>query len=152
MVELDLFEELRALTQALDAAGLPYAVCGGIAVGVHGAPRATKDLDLLVVPEHLIAIKAVARSLGFVLEALPMTFRSSGTVLHRLSKIVDGTLLSLDLLVVHEATASVYEGREQVAYEGGHLWVVSKKGLISMKVAAGRAQDVFDLERLQDEE
>lgn len=149
---LDLYEELRALTAAFDRASLPYAVCGGIAVGVYGAPRATKDLDVLVAPEHLVAIKEVARALGFVLEALPMRLKSSNLVMHRLSKLVEGSLLSLDLIVAEDEAAPVYEGRQQVEYEGGRFWVVSKAGLVSMKTAAGRPQDVFDLERLVAEE
>jgi hypothetical protein len=152
MADLDLFEEVKALTRALEVASLPYAICGGIAVGIHGAPRATRDVDLLVAPERLDEIKMVARALGFVLEALPIRFRATNMVMHRVSKVVDGSLLSLDLLVVNDDTAPVYEARERVEYEGGHFWVVSRQGLISMKVAAGRAQDVFDLERLQDEE
>jgi hypothetical protein len=93
---------------------VPYAICGGIAVGIHGAPRATQDIDVLVSPEHIEAVKTVARALGFVLEALTMRFRSSNLVLHRLSKVVDGSLLSLDLLVAGEDTLPIYEARELV--------------------------------------
>jgi hypothetical protein len=152
MAGLDLFAELTALANALEAAALPYALCGGLAVGVHGAPRATKDVDLLVAPEDLVAVKEVARALGFVLEALPMRFKSSGVEMHRLSKIVEGHLLSLDLLIADEALRPVFEDRQQLTYEGGRIWVVSRRGLVSMKVAAGRSQDVYDLERLQEEQ
>ncbi len=31
---LDLYDELRAITRALDAAGVPYALIGGIAVSM----------------------------------------------------------------------------------------------------------------------
>lgn len=31
--------------------GVPHALVGGLAVGVHGHPRATKDVDFLVGPE-----------------------------------------------------------------------------------------------------
>jgi hypothetical protein len=31
--------------------GVPHALIGGLAVGVHGHPRATKDVDFLVGPE-----------------------------------------------------------------------------------------------------
>lgn len=152
MPGLDLFAEMHALATALEKASLPYALCGGLAVGVHGAPRATKDVDLLVAPEHLLPIKELARTLGFVLEGLPMRFKSANVEMHRLSKVVDGSLLSLDLLVANEELRPVLEDRQQIAYEGGNVWVVSRRGLISMKVSAGRSQDVYDLERLQEEE
>ena len=31
----------------MDEAGVDYALCGGLAVAAHGAPRATRDIDLL---------------------------------------------------------------------------------------------------------
>ena len=38
---LDLYAELTALTKALDGAGTPYALCGGIAVGLHATAALT---------------------------------------------------------------------------------------------------------------
>jgi hypothetical protein len=45
---VDLFEELRALLEALRRENLPYALCGGLAVAVYGITRATEDIDLLI--------------------------------------------------------------------------------------------------------
>jgi hypothetical protein len=45
---VDLFAEVVALTAALDAAAIDYAICGGVALAIHGAPRATRGIDLLV--------------------------------------------------------------------------------------------------------
>ena len=45
---LNLYEELKALATAFDAGGVDYALCGGLALAVHGHPRATKDIDILV--------------------------------------------------------------------------------------------------------
>jgi hypothetical protein len=62
---------LRQVTAALDAAGIPYAVCGGNAVAAWvsrvdpAATRATKDVDLLVRPGDEPKIAEVMRSLGF---------------------------------------------------------------------------------------
>ena len=43
-----IYDELQGVLGALDAANVPYALVGGIAVAVWGSPRATKDIDLLV--------------------------------------------------------------------------------------------------------
>ena len=62
---------LRQVTTALDAAGIPYAVCGGNAVAAWvsrvdpGATRATKDVDLLVRQSDEPRIAEVMQSLGF---------------------------------------------------------------------------------------
>lgn len=55
---LDLKQELEMLVEALGEAAVPFAVCGGIAVTIHGAPRLTDDLDLLV-PKDLLDIAAL---------------------------------------------------------------------------------------------
>jgi len=39
---------LARLTQALDAAEVPYMVCGSVASFHHGVPRTTQDVDLVV--------------------------------------------------------------------------------------------------------
>jgi hypothetical protein len=44
---VDLYAELAALVRGLDAQGIDYALCGGLALAVHGLPRATRDIDIL---------------------------------------------------------------------------------------------------------
>ncbi len=62
---------LREVTAALDAVGIPYAVCGGNAVAAWvarvdpAATRATKDVDLLVNQADEPRIAQVMGSLGF---------------------------------------------------------------------------------------
>lgn len=43
----DLFERLRA---ALEVAEVPYMVVGSFASSVHGLPRATRDVDIVIAP------------------------------------------------------------------------------------------------------
>jgi hypothetical protein len=45
---VDLVAELHVVADALVAAGVEFALCGGLAVAVHGHVRATRDIDLLV--------------------------------------------------------------------------------------------------------
>lgn len=45
---MSLYEELERVVLALDDAGVPHALCGGLAVAVHGHVRATKDIDLVI--------------------------------------------------------------------------------------------------------
>jgi hypothetical protein len=48
-----LLEEFKSITQALNDAGIDYAVCGGWAMAIHGLPRATIDIDLLILGDDL---------------------------------------------------------------------------------------------------
>ncbi len=45
---VDLEQELISLAAVLASEGIPYALCGGLALAVHGFQRATKDIDFLV--------------------------------------------------------------------------------------------------------
>lgn len=45
---MDLYEQLAMIVQELDAEGIPYALYGALALAVHGVPRATSDIDLIV--------------------------------------------------------------------------------------------------------
>ena len=65
-------ERCRRATQALDEAGVPYAVVGGNAVSEwvaridEGATRYTKDVDILVRRPDLDAVKTALESAGFI--------------------------------------------------------------------------------------
>ena len=49
----DLYQELRKLIAALEEHQIDYALCGGLAMAVHDRPRATVDIDLLILSESL---------------------------------------------------------------------------------------------------
>ncbi|MCK6527956.1 nucleotidyltransferase family protein [Myxococcota bacterium] len=146
---MDIEVEFRGILGALEEAGIDYAVVGAFAVAIWGAPRATTDIDLLVRPEDADAILEVARPRGFVIEALPMTFRD-GLQLRRVSRIEGEDLVTLDLLLLNPNLESAWQSRLRVATLAGPVTVVSRDALLQMKAAAGRPQDLGDIERLVD--
>ena len=58
---LDLYEELRKLITAFDERRIDYALCGGLAMAVYDHPRATIDIDLLILAESLDQVLAIVR-------------------------------------------------------------------------------------------
>lgn len=152
LLPVNLVDELHAVARALGAAGLPYAVCGGVAVTIHGATRTTKDLDLLVRADDVPRVLDAVRPLGFAYAAFPMTF-DAGTPrerrVQRVSKLEGGEHLVLDLLHAEGALAAMLEDRVTLELPEGPLAVVSRASLVAMKRLAGRAQDLADLERLE---
>jgi len=148
---LDLYEELEAVLSALEAAHLPYALCGGLALAVYGRPRATVDIDLLVEPGSLDAALLALHPLGFDVAALPMAFAGGAVEIRRVSKVDSDAddLLSVDLLLVTPALSAVWEGRRTVRWEGRSLPVVSREGLIALKELRGSGQDRDDIEILR---
>jgi hypothetical protein len=146
---VDFFQEFKNLSAALDAGGVDYAICGGVALAIHGVPRATQDIDLLLRPEDLGRFRAVVRACGFTLESLPMDF-ASGITIQRFTKLVADQHLMLDVLLVGGVLTSIWAGRQSAEYEGGQVRVVSREGLIALKLAAARPQDLVDVQRLQE--
>lgn len=113
---LDLVTELEGLVDAFEAAGVGYAVCGGLALAVHGFPRATMDIDFLVRSEEIADAVAVAKLAGFDIPARKMTFglrTGSPREIQRVSKLDPETsaLLALDLIVVNTALEQVWATR-----------------------------------------
>ncbi len=144
----------RDLVETLDAivlATIPYALCGGLAVNLHGHVRATRDIDLLVVRSDLDRARAALRPLGFTLDAGPIPF-AVGTPrereLHRVSRVDDGALTSVDFLVVTPVLEPTWASRVRARWRGHDIWAVSLDGLGHMKRLAGRAQDLADLDAL----
>lgn len=150
----DLYEEFKSIVSALEEHGIDYAVCGGLAMAVHGFPRATVDIDLLILPEALEEAKRTARSLGFTIEAFPMTFAKGAMEIRRLSKIDPdtGIVLSLDMLLVTPQIVDIWQSRGEVEWESGRLMVVSRMGLIALKSGRSSPQDLADIQRLKEEE
>ncbi|SRR5258708_35623606 len=148
---LDLERELDSVRTALNERGIEYALCGGLAVGIHGFPRATVDIDLLIRRESLQRVYDTVAPLGFTVKALPMNF--GATEIRRVSKLdpADGEVLMLDLLLVSPLSESAWETRERREWLGRELVVVSREGLIALKTSRSSALDLADIERLRGE-
>ncbi|MDX6382724.1 MAG: hypothetical protein QOK48_297, partial [Blastocatellia bacterium] len=48
-----LLQEFTEFVAALNRRQLDYAVCGGWAMTIHGCPRATMDIDVMVLADDL---------------------------------------------------------------------------------------------------
>lgn len=144
---IDLFEETRRLLLALEERGIEHALVGAVALAVHGVPRATTDIDLLIRPESLEPAAEEARSLGYIFEAQPMRF-PDGMEIRRLSKIAGEETLTLDLLLVDANLEEIWASRQRVEASFAGAWVISRDALIRMKTWAGREQDLADVKRL----
>lgn len=148
----DLLQEFTKLTESLNARGIEYAICGGWAMAIHGFPRATIDIDLLVERADLERVWKIAQGLGYDVEGLPLHFHEGAIEIRRISKIERETkrLFTLDFLLVTEPIEQVWNSREIVEWEDGYVWTVSRDGLIKLKSISGRDQDLLDIRELEE--
>ena len=147
----DLFNEFRSLVAALDRNQIDYAVCGGLAMAIHGRARATVDIDLLLLSDSLDAAKDIAAELGYNIRGLDMSFAKGAVEIRRVSKIdsESGQVLSLDFLLVTPQIQGIWDRRVKAEWQDGTISVVSREGLIALKLLRNSAQDQADIEVLE---
>ena len=155
---------LEAIVRALNAQGVRYLIAGGLAVGAHGYPRLTMDVDLVV---HLAAdnITAAFRALtGLGYRPLvPVTAQAFSDPAQRERWIQEKGMqvlnffsdqhkaTSVDLFVTEpfDFHAEVANALEVELAPGLVVRFVSIPTLIRMKEAAGRPRDLDDIEHLR---
>lgn len=150
---LNLKEELFQVTDLLNKMGVEYAVCGGLAVLIHGCPRPTYDLDFIVKSNNLARIRSHLKHLGYKIQTDVMTFQAdqpNEIKVWRISKARDEDLLSVDFLLINPFLEDVWAGRRQFEFDGKSITVVGLDGLRKMKESAGRPKDLIDLENLKE--
>lgn len=148
-----LLDELSELISALNENQIEYAVCGGLALTIHGFPRATFDIDILIQAESLEKAFDVAAKFGYDIRGLDISFKERAVEIRRVSKIDDyGEVLPLDFLLVTQHVEDVWRTRQKLDWQNQDLWIVSTDGLIKMKELAGRAKDLIDIDRIKNEE
>ncbi len=114
----------------LTAAEIPYSICGGVAVCLHGYQRNTVDLDLVIRSGESDAVRRILTNVGFVWNDVNAEFRTpDGIVVQFLiagQKAGKGT----------EVTIPDPIGELNVEQLQG-LSVVRLSRLIEMKIASG---------------
>lgn len=138
----------RPVARALNAAGARYVVIGGHAVGAHGAPRATRDTDLLVAPGvgNWTAVLGALVQIGAPREA------TLSTTEPRPHLRVETAYGPVDVLEEGSSPLSFVEvaaGALSVELDGVEVPICGLAELVAFKRLAGRTQDRADLEALE---
>ncbi len=145
----DLYTELRRLVETLDAAGIAYAVAGGLAVSIYTVPRATEDIDVLIARHDLERASTALGPLGFERAGQPMKVSGGRLEIQRMIKIEGRDLLPIDFLMPGDPMLQpVLADRVSVEWEGRRIWIVGLRSLRELKRLRGSAQDRADLEAL----
>ena len=149
-----IIEELYRLTEAFAANRLEYAVCGGLAVAIHGRPRLTVDIDVVVAAQDIARAAEIASGVGFddVSGWVPLPLNNLGiNRLYRLNKVSGEEFLTLDLLEANSSGNAIFSDRETFDVKGRSIQSLTRAALIAMKRASDRTKDRLDVELLHDE-
>jgi hypothetical protein len=141
--------DFKDLLSAFNAHGVEFLVVGAHALAAHGHIRATGDLDVWVRPEAANAQRVLAALRAFGAPAGDLTDRDlvrEGTIFQ-----IGVAPLRIDILTAIDAIAfdEAWKGRFATRFAGVPVSVLSVEHLIRNKRAAGRPQDLADVDWLE---
>lgn len=150
-IEDGLNDDFRDLLIAMHDAGAEYLVVGAHAMAVHGAVRATGDLDVLVRPtpenaarviDALVSFGAPIGEHGLAVEDL-----SNPGVVYQvgLPPLRIDVITSIDGATFDEAWST----RIELTIDGRHVPFLGRETLIRNKLATGREKELADAHLLQ---
>jgi len=139
------FKEFLKLLNSLD---VEYLVIGGFAVGFHGYPRATSDIDIWIrkTPDNVGRVVDAIREFGFDTPIL------TPELLLQQRKIVRMGHPPVRIEVMNEIDGVTFEecrsGRVWAECEGIAVPFIGLQDLRRNKTASGRPKDLDDLQQL----
>lgn len=149
-----MFDDFKELLSVLNKHRVKYLVVGAYAVGYHAQPRATKDLDVLIQPatKNCEAVYRALVEFGApgIQNLAPADFTEQGTF-YRMGV----PPIAVDILPAIKGIAfnAAWKNRVTVTVDvetGLTAHFISRDDLISAKLAAGRPQDLGDVQAIRD--
>ncbi|MBI4672523.1 MAG: hypothetical protein HY741_12770 [Chloroflexi bacterium] len=148
MATIHLPPDLREFLQLLNAHQVEYLLIGGYAVGYHGYPRATGDMDIWVAihPQNAERVVAVIKAFGFDLPEL------SPDIFLQKNKIIQMGISPVKIDVTTTVSGvefqECYAARQIETLDGILVNLISLPHLKANKKASGRLKDLNDLQNL----
>ena len=143
-----MLNRLQDVFKSFQRHDVKYVVIGGIASILHGVPRATFDLDILIEPtpdnaQHLLDALWEAR-LGTA-----SMITAEELLKQEITIFKDRIRIDVQTSTPGLQFAEAWQRRETMDYQGQTFDVVSREDLISSKRAAGRPRDLEDVRLLE---
>jgi hypothetical protein len=148
MATIRLPNDFKDFLKLLNANRVEYLLIGGYAVGYHGYPRATGDMDVWVAvnPENADRIVVALKQFGFAVPEL------SAELFLRQNQIVRMGLppvrIELTTTISGVDFEECYTARVVAELDGIKVSLIDLKHLKINKRASGRYKDLSDLENL----
>lgn len=140
--------DFKEFLKLLNERGVEYLMVGGHAVGFHGYPRPTGDLDIWIAVSDANAARMVEvlRDFGFALPQLsPQLFLDTKNMV-RMG--VPPVRIEILTEISGVTFAECYARRVTTEVAGVRVNVIGADDLKTNKRASGRHKDLNDLERL----
>lgn len=142
-----MLNRLKDVFASLRSRECKYVVIGGIASVLHGVPRSTFDLDLLIeaTPENAGRLLEAFRKAGFGTAEM---IDANELLRHEITVFRDRVRVDVQTSTPGIVFAEVWERRVTMKFEDQEFFVLSREDLIASKLASGRPVDLADVEAL----
>jgi hypothetical protein len=147
-MDIELPGDFREFLKLLKEQGVKYLLIGGYAVGYHGYPRATNDMDIWIAihPDNARRMVKALREFGFDLpELIPDLFLQEGKIVRMGNPPMR---LEITTRVSGVEFDECYASRVVDVLDGVEVAIIDLRHLKLNKKAAGRLKDLADLENL----
>ena len=148
MAEQVLPDDFREFLKLLNESNVEYLLIGGYAVGYHGYPRATADMDIWVAPSPDNASRLVEVFSRFGMNDPKL----SADLFQERGKIVRMGVPPMRIEVLTEIDGVTFEecfaARLSAEIDGQLVNLISREHLRENKRASARHKDLDDLENL----
>jgi hypothetical protein len=147
-----MLSDYRELLSILNAHQVKYLIIGAYAVAIYAQPRATKDLDILVKAdaENAREVFAALAEFGALLPGLTVAdFEEAGPFFRMGREPVGVDILTVIPGVEFDAA---WPRRVEVVFDAEtnlRAKFISREDLLAAKRAAGRRQDLADVEAIE---
>ena len=143
-----MLNQLRGVYSSLHKHKVKYVTIGGIAAVLHGVPRATFDLDILIEATPDNAQKLLDALLDAGLGTATLT-TAAQLLAHEITIFRDRVQIDVQTVTPGITFAEVWERRQVMRYGRQEFYVLSREDLIASKRAAGRPKDLEDVRLLE---
>ncbi len=143
-----MLNRLQAVFASFQSHDVKYVVIGGIAAVVHGIPRATFDLDILIEASPENAQRLLDALLAADLGTAAM-ITAQELVAQEITVFKDRVRIDVQTSTPGITFHGAWQRRETMTYQGQDFYVVSRADLIASTRAAGRDVDLEDVRMLE---
>lgn len=143
-----MLNRLQGVFESFQSHDVRYVVIGGIAAALHGVPRATFDLDILIEPSPANAKKLLDALLEAGLATAALT-TAEELLAREITVFNDRVRIDVQTSTPGLTFEQAWRQRETMTYNNQQFYVASRADLIASKRAAGRPVDLEDVRLLQ---
>lgn len=148
MAKMRLPQDFKDFLSLLNSHSVDYQLIGGYAVGYHGYPRATGDLDVWIGlnPENTVRLIRALQEFGLDLPDSQKEIFLQENKVFRMGK----PPIRIELLTTISGVRfeDSYPNRVCAEIDGVSVNLISLKHLIENKKASGRPKDIDDLQHI----